>query len=155
MIDYPTVDVIIPVYNRERFISHTLDSVLSQTYRNVEIVIVDDGSTDRSAEIIEPYLRHNNVKYIQQENQGPAAARNAGIVSCSGDLIAFLDSDDLWLPTKLEKQVDFLMRNPAIPLVHTSRSDIDANGIRSEADRPMDAQGYCFSDLFIRNRIVL
>ena len=155
MMDYPKVDVIIPVFNRERFITQTLESVLGQTYRNLEIVVVDDGSTDKSSEKIQPYLRHRNVKYLYQNNQGPALARNVGIRASCGDLIAFLDSDDIWLPNKLEKQIQFLARNPAIPLVHTGRMDIDAFGNRKQPSRSMDAQGYCFRDLFIANRIIL
>ena len=85
------VSVIIPVYNGERYIVQTIDCVISQTYKDIEIIIVNDGSTDKSYEKIRPYLDLPNIKYIEQENQGVAAARNKGINNSSGEFIAFLD----------------------------------------------------------------
>lgn len=108
------VAVVIPVYNAEPWIKQTLDSVLSQSFQNVHIIVVDDGSTDRSREIIEAARTSSSRKFtlIQQKNQGVSSARNAGIRAATEDLIAFLDADDLWHPQKLELQLDHLRRNP-------------------------------------------
>lgn len=104
----PLISVIIPVYNGEQFLHETLDSVFAQTYTNIEVIVIDDGSTDKSAEIIK---RYPAVRYIPQENRGVGKARNTGIKSSSGDYIALLDQDDLWLPEKLKIQVEIALRN--------------------------------------------
>lgn len=106
MISTPLVSTIIPTYNRENLVGEAIESVLDQSYRNVEVVVVDDGSTDGTVERLKQY--DNRIKLIVQRNSGPAAARNRGIAASSGDFVAFLDSDDLWLPTKLEKQIAVL-----------------------------------------------
>ncbi len=107
------VSVIIPVYNGERYLGAALESVLAQTYRPVEIIVVDDGSTDDTAQVVRTFARRCAVPlhYFCQENQGHAAARNRGIAKAAGDLSAFLDCDDLWLPHKLERQVALLQQS--------------------------------------------
>jgi glycosyltransferase involved in cell wall biosynthesis len=154
MIANPKVSVIIPVYNRERFIAQALDSVLAQTYGNFEIVIVNDGSTDGSEDKIQPYWRYGNVKYHYQQNCGVSAARNAAIRMSSGELIAFLDSDDLWLPDKLAKQVEFMSDHPDVSLVHSNRGYVDINGKRKEVSIPQTSGSCCFKELFLRNGIM-
>jgi glycosyltransferase involved in cell wall biosynthesis len=104
----PLVSVIIPTFNRAGVVTRAIDSVLGQTYRPVEVVIVDDGSTDETPEVLKNY--GNAIVSVVQDNAGPSAARNRGLRESRGDLIAFLDSDDLWLATKLERQVDLLQR---------------------------------------------
>ena len=106
----PLVSVIIPTYNRAKYVTHAIDSVLAQTYPNNEIIVVDDGSTDDTKEALAPYM--DRIKYIYQENTGGAAARNTGIKAAKGELIAFLDSDDEWLPAKIEKQIDKFRKLP-------------------------------------------
>ena len=101
--DSPLVSVIVPAYNRADTLSQTLDSVLEQSYRHFELIVVDDGSTDSTAESVRKY--NDQIQYIFQDNAGPSAARNRGIAESQGRLVTFLDSDDLWLPTKLETQV--------------------------------------------------
>ncbi|HOT47330.1 MAG TPA: glycosyltransferase family 2 protein [Spirochaetota bacterium] len=102
----PLVSVVIPVYNSEKYISETLNSVCSQTYKNIEIIIVDDGSTDSSPGIIKDKMTEcPNIVYIRKENAGVSAARNRGIRASRGAYIAFQDSDDLWEPIKIELQV--------------------------------------------------
>lgn len=110
----PEVTVVIPVYNGEKYINETLESVLAQEYRSFEIIVVDDGSTDGSAEVVTSY---KSVRYLHQRNQGVAVARNVGISSALGNFIAFLDQDDLWEPSKLRIQIDYLQRNPHVSYV--------------------------------------
>lgn len=110
-----TVSVITPVYNVARFIERTLNSVLQQSYKDIEIILVDDCSTDNSAEIISRYLlKYNNIVYHKQEtNGGAAVARNVALNIAKGRYVAFLDSDDLWCEGKLEKQLAFMQTNIA------------------------------------------
>jgi glycosyltransferase involved in cell wall biosynthesis len=102
----PLVSVIIPTYNRAHVVPEAIESVLLQTYPHIEVIVVDDGSTDNTPECLQQFA--SRVRVITQANAGPAAARNRGIEVAKGELIAFLDSDDLWLPTKLERQVTLL-----------------------------------------------
>ena len=104
----PLVSVIIPTYNRAGHILHALNSVFAQTYKNYEIIVVDDGSNDETETVLKSY--RNRLKYVYQTNAGPAAARNHGVKLAHGDWIAFLDSDDMWLPEKLEKQLGECLR---------------------------------------------
>lgn len=114
----PLVSVIIPTYNRGKYIKRALDSVLSQSYQNFEIIIVDDGSTDDTKNVVMPYLTDRRVSYTYQENQRVSKARNNGIKKSKGGHIALLDSDDYWLDNKkLEKQVDFFEKNKNCVLV--------------------------------------
>lgn len=115
------VSVILPVYNGGKFIAETIESMLSQTIKDFEVLVVDDGSTDDSKEIIQKYISNSNreIRYFYQENKGIAAARNKGIKESNGKYIAFLDQDDLWLPEKLERQVKYLEENPDTALVYT------------------------------------
>ncbi len=99
------ISVIMPAYNGEQFIAQSIMSVLNQTFTDFELIVVDDGSTDRTAEIVSKIQRQDDrVKFFRQENSGQAAARNIGISKSQGDLIAFLDQDDLWIEQKLELQ---------------------------------------------------
>ncbi len=103
------VSVIIPAYDSEKFISETIMSVLNQTYKDYELIIVDDGSTDNTAAIVKRYVSlHNNIRYIYQPHHGQSEAKNIGIRESKGEFIAFLDHDDIWLPNKLEKQIKAL-----------------------------------------------
>lgn len=104
----PMISVIMPAYNSEKFIAESIESVRAQTYTNWELIIVDDGSIDHTENIVRIYKETDNrINYIYQENQKQGKARNTGIQNSKGELIAFLDSDDLWVPEKLEKQVSF------------------------------------------------
>lgn len=101
------VSVIIPTYNRAQIIIESINSVLNQTYQNFEILVIDDGSTDNTKDIVES-INDIRIRYIYQENSGPSAARNNGIKNANGEWIAFLDSDDIWLPEKLGKQIEVI-----------------------------------------------
>jgi cellulose synthase/poly-beta-1,6-N-acetylglucosamine synthase-like glycosyltransferase len=103
----PFISVIIPTFNRARQVQAALISVLTQTYQNFEVIVVDDGSTDGTREAVEQVIdqQHSRVRYLFQTNQGQSAARNKGIDAALGQWLGFLDSDDVWLPEKLEWQV--------------------------------------------------
>lgn len=111
----PLVSVIIPVYNRDRYLSEAIDSVFAQNYPAIELIIVDDGSTDRSAKIAQRYLP--NLRYHYQPNGGIGAARNMGIALSTGEFLAFLDSDDLWMPEKLSLQMLAFETDPELDAV--------------------------------------
>ena len=120
------VSVVIPNYNYARYLRAAVDSVLEQTYREIEIIVVDDGSTDGSRKILDSY--GERVQTIFQRNQGVSAARNNGVKASRGEFIAFLDADDSWLPSKIEKQVQCLKWDMSIGLVHVGVVEIDAAG---------------------------
>lgn len=121
------VSVIIPVYSAEKYIGDTVQSVLDQTYKSLELLIVDDGSPDKSIEICQQFT-DPRIKIIRQVNRGVAAARNNGIRHSQGEYIAFLDADDLWLPEKLEKHVNHLENSPAVGVSFSYTAMIDEVG---------------------------
>jgi len=108
----PSISVIIPVFNGENFIAHALKSVLEQSFQDIEVVVVDDGSTDSTPTVVRQFPE--KVRYIRQERQGVSASRNKGISISRGKYIAFLDADDVWLPHKLERQIAYFKNNPAL-----------------------------------------
>lgn len=126
---YGLVSIIMPTYNCGNFIGSTLDSVISQTYQNWELIIVDDCSTDNTYEIVKKYLDNDpRIKYVRLEkNCGAAIARNKAIDLANGKYIAFLDSDDIWHPEKLEKQLEFMEKN-GYDFTCTSYFKIDEKG---------------------------
>lgn len=125
---HPLVSVIIPNYNYGRFLAQTIDSVLAQNYPNIEIIVVDDGSSDESVEVLESY--GDKIKWFKQQNSGVSVARNRGIKESRGEFIALLDSDDVWLPEKIEKQIKLFLEDPEIGLVHCGFVDFDNEGNR-------------------------
>lgn len=110
------VSVIIPVYNGEAFLAEAIQSILKQDYQPLEIIIVDDGSTDKTANVAAKFK--NVAHYVYQPNNGPSAARNQGIKMAVGNVIAFLDADDLWPEESLKRQLTYLATNPEIEIVH-------------------------------------
>lgn len=144
----PLVSVIIPTYNRAHTISQAIDSVLNQTYGNLEIIVIDDGSTDNTKEILAPYGQ--KITYLSQSNCGVSSARNAGIQQARGEYVAFLDSDDLWYPQKLEKQIEAIQRNKEYALCLTDIEYVDDAGshIRfSSLCKAIPYNGYLFTYL--------
>jgi glycosyltransferase involved in cell wall biosynthesis len=113
----PRVSVIIPTHNRKAFVQEAVDSVLAQTYEDFELIVVDDGSTDGTGKVLKRY--ENRLLYLYQANQGVSAARNNGLALAQGEFIAFLDSDDLWLPKKLAIQVAFMDQHPQAQICYT------------------------------------
>lgn len=119
------MSIITPCYNGAKYIEETIDSVIAQTYKNWEMLIVDDGSRDDSAQIVTKYCeQEERIKLISQENAGSAAARNNGIRNAQGQYIALLDADDLWHPQFLEKQINFMKKKGAV-CVYCSYDRID------------------------------
>lgn len=120
------ISAVIPVYNGERFLAETIDSVLGQTYPNLECIVVDDGSTDETASIVRSY--GGRVRYVEKPNGGVSSARNLGIKTATGQLIAFLDADDLWRPDKIEHQVEIFLRNQDVGLIYSAVRLVDETG---------------------------
>jgi glycosyltransferase involved in cell wall biosynthesis len=115
----PLVSAIIPTFNRAWSLGRAVDSVLAQTYRPLELIVVDDGSTDETPRLLTPLAARGLIRLLRQPNRGVSAARNAGLATARGSLLAFLDSDDEWLPGKIEAQVEFMEQNPDQVLVQT------------------------------------
>ena len=115
----PLVSIVIPVFNKDRFLVQTLRSVINQSYKNWECIIIDDGSTDNSLYIARTFFEGTNFNYkvISVTNNGQAAARNRGVNESIGDYVAFLDGDDLWHPNKLERQIYLMEKNPKVGVV--------------------------------------
>jgi len=122
----PLVSVVIPVYNGQRFLRESLESVFAQTFQDFEIVCVDDGSTDASYELLQQY--RGRVRVIRQANAGQSAARNAGVREAAGTFMAFLDQDDRWYPSKLAQQVAVLNAESDVVLVHCNYDRVDGEG---------------------------
>ena len=124
------VSIIMPSYNTSDFISETIKSVLNQSYANWELLIVDDCSTDNTDEIVRPFLLDKRIRYLKNENNsGAAVSRNRALREAKGKWIAFLDSDDLWMPDKLSKQIRFMEKN-SYHFSYTNYSEIDTKGRR-------------------------
>ncbi|UAB76396.1 glycosyltransferase family 2 protein [Mesoflavibacter sp. SCSIO 43206] len=125
----PLVSIITPMYNSEKFILKTINSVVDQTYSNWELLLIDDGSTDNTIQIVEGFKqKYSNIKLLQNsKNLGAAQSRNKGIIEAKGDYIAFLDADDLWKPNKLDLQIQF-MQTHNCDVSFSSYEQIDENG---------------------------
>ncbi|MBF0217283.1 MAG: glycosyltransferase [Candidatus Omnitrophica bacterium] len=113
-----TVSVIIPTYNNAGYIASAVTSVLVQTCQEYEIIVVDDGSTDETMKVLEPYIKSRAVRYTCQENQGVSCARNKGIKMSNGELVAFLDADDMWMANKLELELEAFRAHPDAGIIH-------------------------------------
>ncbi|MBN2843840.1 MAG: glycosyltransferase family 2 protein [Sedimentisphaerales bacterium] len=144
------ISVIIPVYNSESTILNCLDSVINQTFLPNEIIIVDDGSIDNSKEIILKYINNSPViiHYHYQKNKGSGAARNIGINLANNEWVAFIDADDIWIPSKLERQVSILNQHPNAPFISSNyyintKSNIGINTSQTEFT---SSQEYIYSD---------
>ena len=133
----PLISVIIPAYNAERYLSAAIDSVLAQTRPADEIIVVDDGSNDGTSRVEEVY--RGQVRWLRQANQGSAAARNRGVAAASGELLAFLDADDLWVPEKLAWQMEALNAKPHPEMVFGMVQQFISPEIPEETRRGLSA----------------
>ncbi|MEC4802976.1 MAG: glycosyltransferase family A protein [Jaaginema sp. PMC 1079.18] len=149
----PLVSVIIPAYNAALFIERTLISVLTQTYQNLEIIVVDDGSQDETVAVIEQYAKQDDrILLLQQENAGVAAARNFGIRASQGEFIAPIDADDIWYPENIEKQVNCAIAGgEKVGLVYSWSVDIDENDAIRGGFRASDIEGDIYKTLVCHN----
>lgn len=145
----PLVSVIMSAFNAERFIDSSIQSVLNQTYSNIEFIICDDGSTDNTANIIKQY---SNVRYIYQSNQGQGAGRNKASSYASGKYLAFIDADDRWTPEKLDVQIKLFEKNIETAAVYCDMEIIDVNGtsLGFNSKNKMK-RGYVFDELLAGN----
>ena len=137
------VSVVIPNYNYGRYLREAIDSVFGQTYPHLEVIVVDDGSTDNSLNVLRGY--GNRIRWMQQVRQGVSTARNRGIQESRGELVAFFDSDDLWHPEKLSKQVAYFHR-PSVGMVYCGRQLVDEGGRCLATERP-EGSGWLLNDI--------
>ena len=169
----PTVSIVIPTYNRSAIVPIAIESALRQTFEDYELIVVDDGSTDGTRERLDPYM--GRIRYFYQSNRGVSAARNAGIAAARGEWIAILDSDDVWHPAKLERQLEVLSKLGTgfgacvtdcdyIGSLETSATVFEENGVRTDgASGPLDnplnyvmrsGYGLCVPSLLVRRSIL-
>lgn len=152
----PRVSVVIPTFNCATYLPSAIDSVLNQSFNDFEILVVDDGSTDGTIDRLRQYAKH--IHYVYQENAGASAARNRALSLSTGEYIAYLDADDVWYPTKLERQIAFLDMNKEYGLVHSDVSVIDEQDeiihrqFNSETARSVP-QGSCMLELLQHSHI--
>ena len=144
----PLVSVIVPVYNSEKWIKKSIMSVRNQTYKNIEVIIVNDGSTDNTKYILKKLEAEYSIQVYHIENSGPSNARNYGVSKSKGDYIAFLDSDDEWHKDKIEKQIDYMLRNNYVLSLTNLKVINEKNNIIGKQDKYLPAnkqeQVICF-----------
>jgi glycosyltransferase involved in cell wall biosynthesis len=148
----PKVSIVIPAYNAMAYLPQTIDSVLNQTFTDFELLVINDGSSDNIIEWLSQ-IKDSRISLISQENQGVANARNIGIFRAKGEYIAFLDADDLWDKTKLEKQVSCLEQNPSTGLVYTWTHLIDSTGKLLKFSITHQEEGYIWEKIVIQDVI--
>jgi glycosyltransferase involved in cell wall biosynthesis len=149
----PLVTVVIPTYNRADYVAETIESVLGQTYENLEIIVIDDGSTDDTASVVERYAPR--VRYVWQENAERGASRNHGLRLAKGEFIAFLDSDDVWLPHKVEDDVAYFTAHPEVGVIYSDAIEIDADGKETGILKARGRSGRITRALLERNLVFM
>ena len=148
------ISVIIPTYNNAQFIPEAIESVFSQTYPIFEVIVINDGSTDNTNEVLAKHL--DKIIYIEQKNGGPAKARNTGLKRATGDYIAFLDADDIWLPHKISEQIQKIEKNPNCVMVYSRHVKFDNATGKDFAAWPENVcSGKIFDNLLLENYILL
>jgi glycosyltransferase involved in cell wall biosynthesis len=147
----PAISVVIATFNYGRFLAGAVESALAQSFRDLEVIVVDDGSTDDTGPVITPYLNDARIRYERTDHVGQAAAKNSGVRLARGRFIAFLDADDLWLPSKLEEQIAMFRANPALGVVYSRRSLMDEAGRPLEFEQPALHRGRVLDAMFRNN----
>lgn len=152
----PLVSVIVTVYNGENYLCQALDSVIGQIYQNIEVIIVDDGSTDKTAELAKAYLKHPNVHYVFQENGGHAAALNRGVSIASGEFLSFIDHDDLWELAKLDVQLNAFAHDSELDVVFSYQKNFSDNKVADSLTFERDPiPGYMPGSMLIRTDVFI
>jgi glycosyltransferase involved in cell wall biosynthesis len=153
----PLISCIVPVFNGERYLAEALESVLTQTHRPIELIVVDDGSTDRTAEILAAFGAR--IRSLWQPNTGPAAARNLGLREARGGFIAFQDADDIWHPEKLTRQMERFRARPELDISVTGVQNFWEPALRDDDPRYQDLRnrvpwpGYCCPTMLARRGV--
>jgi len=148
----PAISIIIPAYNAERTILETIKSVQQQTFSDFELIVINDGSRDRTLKILED-VKDERITVFSYENAGVSIARNRGITHATGDFISFIDADDLWTPDKLELQIAALQQYPEAGVAYSWTNLIDEKGEFLHAGEPIDFTGNVYKELLVRNFI--
>lgn len=148
------VSILVPTYNCSKYLPKAIESALKQTYQDFEIIIINDGSTDNTADIVQQFVNNNpgKIKYIYQENKGLAVARNTGLDAASGEYIALLDADDCWLPHRLADGVKIMQANPDVGLVHGNITRISPTDeiIDTPIRETQYLNGHIFENIYLR-----
>jgi glycosyltransferase involved in cell wall biosynthesis len=150
----PAVSVILAAYNYGRYLPGAIESALGQTFRDLEVLVIDDGSTDDTQDVVHCYLGDRRLRYYRTDHVGQPKAKNTGIRLARAPLLAFLDADDLWLPSKLERQLALFQRDPALGVAYTRRSVIDEQGRDVAYEHPAMHRGRILDSLFRSNGFV-
>ncbi len=152
-VNSPLISVILPTYNGSKYLREALDSVFAQTHTRFEVIIIDNGSVDDTLKTLSEY--HGKLKVLSESRKGVAFARNTGIANASGDHIAFIDQDDIWLPDKLKTQLDILLKFDQIGMVGCSYYSIDGSSAITGLveKRDVKSRNYLKDELFVRNFI--
>jgi glycosyltransferase involved in cell wall biosynthesis len=146
----PSVSVVIAAYNMAQYVEQAVRSVLTQTYADLEVVVIDDGSKDDIAAVMRKFAGDDRVRFLPQENQGQPKAKNAGIKAARGKYIAFCDADDLWEARKLERQLPHF-ENAAVGVVYSATATIDGGGAKTGEISGRGPSGYVLPQLFVKN----
>lgn len=151
----PLVTVLMPTYNRADYLPEAIDSVLAQTYSNFELFVVDDGSTDNTREVVEPYLQDARVRYFYKSNGGQSSGRNFGFKHSNGEYICFLDSDNMWLPDKLENCITAALAHPEYGIIYGDNIAIDEHGEELHKVRMNRHSGWITAKLLFDNFVTI
>lgn len=147
------VSIVVATYNLARFLPDAIASILRQSYQNIEIIVIDDGSTDNTQHVIKPFLEDSRVQYYYQDNQGQASAKNLGIRVSKGTHVAFLDADDVWMPDKLKLQMPLFEKSSAVGVVYSRVQYMGESGNELEVADNVLFRGQVSGRLFIENFI--
>jgi glycosyltransferase involved in cell wall biosynthesis len=150
----PCVSIVMAAKNYARFLPQAVESVLAQTFTDWELLIIDDGSTDATPAVVRPFLADSRIRYTRSDRLGQSRAKNLGISLSRGEFVAFLDADDAWEPSKLEKQLALFQDRPEVGVVYSRRSLMDESGQALPQSRPaMPPRGRILEQMFVQNHV--